>query len=43
MYFDSVTMFVAFLLTARYLELCARQSYGGSAGGLRHSASKRAA
>ncbi len=27
-YFDSVTMFVAFLLTARYLELCARQSYG---------------
>ena len=28
-YFDSVTMFVAFLLTARYLELCARQSFGG--------------
>lgn len=27
-YFDSVTMFVAFLLTARYLELCARQSLG---------------
>lgn len=26
-YFDSVTMFVAFLLTARYLELCARQSF----------------
>lgn len=25
-YFDSVTMFVAFLLSARYLELCARQS-----------------
>lgn len=25
-YFDSVTMFVAFLLTARYLELCARQA-----------------
>lgn len=25
-YYDSVTMFVAFLLTARYLELCARQS-----------------
>jgi cation transport ATPase len=25
-YFDSVTMFVAFLLTARYLELCARTS-----------------
>lgn len=25
-YFDSVTMFAAFLLTARYLELCARQS-----------------
>lgn len=25
-YFDSVTMFVAFLLTARYLELAARQS-----------------
>src|SRR5690606_24559073 len=31
-YFDSVTMFVAFLLTARYLELCARQSVvGGNA------------
>ena len=28
-YFDSVTMFLAFLLTARYLELCARQSVGG--------------
>jgi len=27
-YFDSVAMFVAFLLTARYLELCARQSIG---------------
>ncbi|NYT66445.1 hypothetical protein H0A58_10775 [Alcaligenaceae bacterium] len=27
-YFESVTMFVAFLLTARYLELCARQSMG---------------
>jgi len=27
-YFDSVTMFVAFLLTARYLELCARQCAG---------------
>jgi len=25
-YFDSVTMFAAFLLTARYLELCARQA-----------------
>ena len=25
-YFDSVVMFVAFLLTARYLEFCARQS-----------------
>ena len=25
-YFESVTMFVAFLLTARYLEYCARQS-----------------
>ena len=25
-YFDSVVMFVAFLLTARYLELCARQA-----------------
>ena len=32
-YFDSVTMFVAFLLTARYLELCARQSFGDAAGG----------
>lgn len=30
-YFDSVTMFVAFLLTARYLELCARQSVSGGA------------
>ncbi|KAG1457825.1 hypothetical protein G6F57_014818 [Rhizopus arrhizus] len=28
-------MFVAFLLTARYLELCARQAFG-AAGGLRH-------
>jgi len=27
-YFDSVTMFVAFLLTARYFELCARQAIG---------------
>ncbi|MFY3328614.1 hypothetical protein ACOTEH_00005, partial [Achromobacter xylosoxidans] len=36
-YFDSVTMFVAFLLTARYLELCARQSFGGSTGGQRHA------
>lgn len=27
-YFDSVTMFVAFLLSARYLELCARQAAG---------------
>lgn len=35
-YFDSVTMFVAFLLTARYLELCARQSFGDAAGGQRH-------
>ncbi|WP_442592418.1 P-type ATPase [Parapusillimonas sp. JC17] len=33
-YFDSVTMFLAFLLTARYLELCARQSIGG--GGAHH-------
>lgn len=30
-YFESVSMFVAFLLTARYLELCARQSIGISA------------
>ncbi|MFJ0815080.1 hypothetical protein WLW63_25175, partial [Bordetella bronchiseptica] len=30
-YFDSVTMFVAFLLTARYLELCARQACGACA------------
>ena len=30
-YFESVSMFVAFLLTARYLELCARQSVGPSA------------
>lgn len=28
-YFESVAMFVAFLLTARYLELCARQSISG--------------
>lgn len=27
-YFESVSMFVAFLLTARYLELCARQATG---------------
>jgi cbb3-type cytochrome oxidase maturation protein len=27
-YFDSVSMFVAFLLTARYLEMCARQAAG---------------
>ncbi|MBO1113558.1 hypothetical protein [Bordetella petrii] len=31
-YFDSVTMFVAFLLTARYLALCARQSAAPGAG-----------
>jgi cation transport ATPase len=46
-YFDSVTMFVAFLLTARYLELCARQSVGtGKAHQLieqfRHAMSARA-
>lgn len=29
-YFESVSMFVAFLLTARYLELCARQAIGTS-------------
>ncbi|MYN11890.1 hypothetical protein GSY71_01815 [Pusillimonas sp. TS35] len=34
-YFDSVTMFVAFLLTARYLELCARQSIEAGAGHVR--------
>ncbi len=33
-YFESVTMFVAFLLTARYLEFCARQSM--SVGGMHH-------
>lgn len=33
-YFDSVTMFVAFLLTARYLELCARQAVDGSLQGV---------
>ncbi len=34
-YFDSVSMFVAFLMGARYLELCARQAAGSrSAGGL---------
>ncbi len=31
-YFDSVVMFVAFLLTARYLELCARQSVEAGGG-----------
>lgn len=31
-YFESVSMFVAFLLTARYLELCARQSIGTQTG-----------
>ena len=37
-YFDSVTMFVAFLLTARYLELCARQSFGSAgSSGRRHA------
>ncbi len=29
-YFESVSMFVAFLLTARYLELCARQAAGSA-------------
>ena len=33
----SYTHLVAFLLTARYLELCARQSFGGTAGGQRHA------
>ncbi|TFL08883.1 hypothetical protein CSC67_20180 [Pusillimonas caeni] len=37
-YFDSVTMFVAFLLTARYLELCARQAVGS---GRMHDAIER--
>ncbi len=32
-YFDSVSMFVAFLLTARYLETCARQAVSGQSGG----------
>lgn len=32
-YFDSVSMFVAFLLTARYLETCARQAMAGQASG----------
>ena len=46
-YFDSVAMFVAFLLTARYLELCARQTVeaGGAHSALeafRASASERA-
>lgn len=31
-YFDSVSMFVAFLLTARYLETCARQAMSGHSG-----------
>ncbi len=31
-YFDSVSMFVAFLLTARYLETCARQAVSGQTG-----------
>lgn len=48
-YFDSVSMFVAFLLTARYLELCARQaasntphSSGLDTRGLVHSADRLA-
>ena len=45
-YFESVSMFVAFLLTARYLELCARQASGAAAHGLlgsfRDSVSRRA-
>lgn len=46
-YFDSVAMFVAFLLTARYLELCARQAVetGGAHAAIesfRASASERA-
>ena len=32
-YFDSVSMFVAFLLTARFLETCARQAVSGQARG----------
>ena len=31
-YFDSVSMFVAFLLTARYLETCAQQAVSGQSG-----------
>lgn len=46
-YFDSVAMFVAFLLTARYLELCARQAVevGGAHAAIssfRESVSERA-
>lgn len=48
-YFDSVSMFVAFLLTARYLELCARQAANGTprgdsldTQGLIHSANRLA-
>lgn len=48
-YFDSVSMFIAFLLTARYLELCARQAASGAprgdrldTQGLTHSANRLA-
>lgn len=41
-YFDSVTMFVAFLLTARYLALCARQSTRQSRAGRRRDLPGRA-
>lgn len=46
-YFDSVSMFVAFLLTARFLETCARQAVSGQThpaqdAGLLHAADRLA-
>ncbi len=42
-YFDSVSMFVAFLLTARFLETCARQAVSGHPGGGRDAGLLRSA
>ncbi|CDM23933.1 Type cbb3 cytochrome oxidase biogenesis protein CcoI; Copper-translocating P-type ATPase [Castellaniella defragrans 65Phen] len=42
-YFDSVSMFVAFLLTARFLETCARQAVSGQSPEARDAALLRSA
>lgn|GEM_PF-186623 len=42
-YFDSVSMFVAFLLTARFLETCARQAVSGQPHGARDAELLRSA